>query len=78
MTTQAVILIEIAVGKTKEVAESLKGVTGIQSTFLVTGPYDVIAVIEAPDMRGIGNLVEEKIHSLSGVTRTVTCVAMDS
>jgi DNA-binding Lrp family transcriptional regulator len=78
MTTQAVILIEIAVGKTKEVAESLKGVAGIQSTFLVTGPYDVIAVIEAPDMRGIGNLVEEKIHSLSGVTRTVTCVAMGS
>ncbi len=78
MTTQAVILIEIAVGKTKEVAESLKGVPGIQSTFLVTGPYDVIAVIEAPDMRGIGNLVEEKIHSLSGVTRTVTCVAMGS
>jgi len=57
------------------VADSLKGVGGIQSADLVTGPYDVIAVLEATDMGAIGSLVEQKIHTLSGVTRTVTCVA---
>ena len=72
--TKAIILIETAVGTTKGVASSLRGVAGIQSVDVVTGPYDVIAVIDVEDMRAIGSLVEQKIHGLSGVTRTVTCV----
>ena len=77
MATKAVILIETAVGSTREVANSLKGVSGIQSAEVVTGPYDVIAVIEAPDIRTVGALVEDRIHTLSGVRRTVTCVTVN-
>ena len=76
MATKAVILIETAVGSTREVANSLKGVSGIQSAEVVTGPYDVIAVIEAPDIRTVGALVEDMMHTLSGVRRTVTCVTV--
>lgn len=78
METKAIILIETAVGTSREVANNLRGVGGIQSADVVTGPYDVIAVVEASDMRGIGTMVEEKIHSLSGVMRTVTCVTVAS
>ena len=49
---------------------------GIQSAGVVTGPYDVIAVIDAEDMRAVGSLIEQKIHTLSGVIRTVTCIAV--
>ena len=76
MATKAIILIETSVGKTRDVANVLKQVGGMQSVEVVTGPYDVIAVIEAHDMRAIGAVVEEKIHTLSGVARTVTCVAL--
>ena len=78
MATRAIILIETAVGKTRDVANVLKQVGGMQSVDVVTGPYDVIAVIEAHDMRAIGAVVEEKIHPLGGVARTVTCVAVGS
>ena len=78
MATKAFILIETAVGKTREVAEILRGVGEIQSVDVVTGPYDVIAVIDAPDINTMGTLVTEKMHTISGIVRTVTCVAVGS
>ena len=47
MATKAYVLIETAVGKSREVAESLKGIPGMQAVDAVTGPYDIIAVLEA-------------------------------
>ena len=78
MATKVFILIETAVGQTREVANTLKGVSGVQSADVVTGPYDVIAVIDAPDLNTVGRVVENQVHSLEGVTRTVTCVAISS
>ena len=46
MSTKAFILIETAVGKTREVANTLRDLGGMQSVDVVTGPYDVIAVID--------------------------------
>ncbi len=76
MATKAIILIETAVGKSREVAIALGKVNGVQSANVVTGPYDVIAVIETPDMAAIGTLVEQNVHTLAGVMRTVTCVSV--
>ena len=76
MASKAYILIETAVGKTREVAGTLRELGGMQSVDVVTGPYDVIAVIDAPDINTMGNLVTEKIHTIAGVVRTVTCVAV--
>ena len=75
MTTKAVILIETAVGTSRSVANGLRGIAGIRSADVVIGPYDVIAVLEADDISGIGSLVEQNIHVLNGVTRTVTCMS---
>ena len=76
MSSKAFILIETAVGKTREVANTLRDLGGMQSVDVVTGPYDVIAVIDTPDINTMGSLVTEKLHTISGVVRTVTCVAV--
>ena len=76
MATKAFILIETAVGKTREVANTLGELGGMQSVDVVTGPYDIIAIIDAPDINTMGGLVTENIHTISGVVRTVTCVAV--
>ena len=75
MATKAYILIETAVGKTREVCKSLRDVDGMISVDVVTGPYDVIALLEAKDITSIGDLVTAKVH-LSGVVRTVTCISV--
>jgi len=76
MAAKAFILVETAVGKTKDVIAILNKIKGIKSVDAVTGPYDVIAVIEQEDLNAIGSLVTTKVHPIDGVTRTVTCLAI--
>ena len=78
MADKAYILIETAVGKTKDVVSALEvqKVKEIKSVDLVTGNYDIIAVVEHEDFNAIGNLVTEKIHPVQGIARTVTCLSI--
>ena len=76
MATKAYLLVETAVGKTRDVASTLSNLDGVGVVDIVTGPYDIIAVIEGDDMSVVGNVVTEKIHTVDGVVRTVTCVAV--
>jgi DNA-binding Lrp family transcriptional regulator len=76
MATKAYLLIETAVGKTRDVASTLTGLPGITTVDVVTGPYDIIAVVTGDDMAVVGDLVTGHIHTVAGVVRTVTCVAV--
>ncbi len=76
MAAKAFVLIETAVGKTKEVVAKISQLEGIKSVDPVTGPYDVIAIIEAENLNSIGDLVTSKIHPIAGISRTVTCLAI--
>ncbi len=62
MAARAYVLIETSVGKTKDVALALRKVKGVQEANAVTGPYDVIAVVEGADLNAVGNLVTTEIH----------------
>ena len=73
---RAFILIETAVGRTKEVVTALRQLEGVKSVDPVTGPYDVIAIVEAESLNDIGDLVTGKIHPVAGISRTVTCLAI--
>jgi len=78
MPAKAFVLIETEVGRTKDVVASLQGqkIKEIKSVDLVTGPYDVIAVVEHDDFNAVGALVTEKIHPIPGIKRTVTCLSI--
>lgn len=76
MAVRAFVLIEVAVGKTREVVTTLQKVEGVKSVEAVTGPYDVIAVVERPDVNAVGDLVTKNIHSVGGIARTVTCLSV--
>ena len=76
MAARAFVLIETAVGKTKEVVAKIRPLEGVKSVDPVTGPYDVIAIIEAESLNDIGDLVTGKIHPISGISRTVTCLSI--
>ena len=74
--TRAFLLIETQVGKTKDVVSGLSGVDGVASVDMVTGPYDVIVVLEASDLSSVGDIVTSSVHAIDGVGRTVTCLAV--
>ena len=73
---QAYILIQTEVGKSASVAEAIRGVAGVASAEDVTGPYDVIARVEADSVDDLGKLVIAKIQDVEGITRTLTCTVV--
>ena len=76
MAAKAYVLIETAVGRNKEVSTAMEQLKGIKSVDIVTGPYDIIAIIEVESLNDIGDLVTGKIHPITGISRTVTCLAI--
>jgi DNA-binding Lrp family transcriptional regulator len=70
---QAYVLIQSEVGKAAMVAEKVAGVSGVTMAEDVTGPYDVIARVEARTVDELGKLVIAKIQDVQGITRTLTC-----
>ena len=77
MAAKAFVLIETMVGRSREVTAALRQLAGMKSVDMVTGPYDVIVVIEARNLSDIGDIVTGKIHPIVGISRTVTCLAME-
>jgi len=76
VVAKAFILIETVVGKNKEVVTTLKKLAGVTTVDIVTGPYDVIAIVEEETLNDVGDLVTAKIHPIAGISRTVTCLAI--
>ena len=76
MATKAYVLVETAVGKTRDILAALKEISGIENVDAVTGPYDLIITIQANDLNAVGDLVTSRIHTVGGIVRTTTCLAV--
>ncbi|MBI2869610.1 MAG: Lrp/AsnC ligand binding domain-containing protein [Chloroflexi bacterium] len=76
MAAKAFVLIETAVDKSRDVVAALRDIKGLTSVDTVTGPYDIIAIIEGETLNDIGDIVTGKIHHTPGISRTVTCLAI--
>ena len=76
MPAKAFVLIETVVGRSKDVVAALGALKGMVSVDTVTGPYDIIAVIQGKTLNEIGEIVTGKLHPIDGISRTVTCLAI--
>ena len=74
--TRAYVLVETKVGRGSGIAVALREMPGLISVDRVTGPYDIILVLEAESLPEVADLVTEHVHIISGVVRTVTCLAV--
>lgn len=73
---QAYILVQTEVGRAASVAEEIGAIDGVSLAEDVTGPYDVIARVEAETVDELGKLVIAKIQDVQGITRTLTCTVV--
>ena len=70
------ILVELAPGTAKKAAEAISKIEGIKTAHAVTGPFDVIAYAEVPDLTTLSDLVLAKIQNVKGVQKTQTAVVV--
>jgi DNA-binding Lrp family transcriptional regulator len=80
MAVRGYVLIETEVGKAKSVSSAIAAINypkaKVAAVDTVTGPYDVIVLIEADDLDSMGNAITEAVQKVQGVQRTTTCLAV--
>jgi DNA-binding Lrp family transcriptional regulator len=74
---RAYILMTLEPGKAIDVVKRLRKETGVTQVDAITGEYDAIAQVEAKDVKGIGALIVDRLQGVSGVVRTITCLAVE-
>ena len=70
-------LIQTEVGRAEVVAKQLSALPGVSSSEYVTGPYDVVARVEADDETNLRSVVVPSVQQVTGITRTLTCPVAD-
>ena len=70
------ILIQLAPGKTKTAAKAISKIKGVKMAHAVTGPFDVIAFVEVPDLATLSDLILAKIQNIEGVQKTQTAIVV--
>jgi DNA-binding Lrp family transcriptional regulator len=80
MAVRGYVLIESEVGKARAVSTAIGDFSYPKAKVLnvdtVTGPFDVIVLLEAEDLDVLGNAITEAIQQVQGVQRTTTCLAV--
>ena len=69
---RAYVLIQAVPGRVAGICRSLVRMPAVVSIDSVTGPYDIVALIEFHEPREIGQVVAGSIGGVRGVTRTTT------
>ncbi len=76
MAVTAYLFVECASGKLKDVLGKLQRVAGVRDAHIVTGNYDIIALVEAQDLRALSEAILSKIQAIPGIYKTTTNVAV--
>ncbi len=77
MSVEAYVFIECEHGKSTEVAERIARIGGVKSAKTVTGPYDVVVLVEASSFKVLADVVMKKIQAIEGVKRTLTNLVIE-
>ena len=78
MTVHAYQLVDTAPGsEIAALTRDLGEIDGTRSVDAVTGPHDVICRVEVDELSDLARY-QERVHNVRGVTRTMTCVVLQT
>lgn len=74
--TKALILINTQAGAMKYVRKKVAELDTVTEAAMLTGPYDIMALVEADEIVDVTDTLVGKIRNLSGVEDTVTNIVI--
>ncbi|MCX6354630.1 MAG: Lrp/AsnC ligand binding domain-containing protein [Candidatus Aureabacteria bacterium] len=77
MAVSAFIFVETTQGRAMDVRAEVARISGVKTASSVTGPYDIIAVVEGRDVNELGEFIVSKIQNIPGVLRTMTNIIIE-
>lgn len=69
---EAIVYIRTDPGKALALVEEVKKIEGVKAAFATAGRFDIVARVEAADLKALGETVVGKIQGISGVRYTET------
>src|ERR1700690_3968102 len=76
-TMKAYVVVTARAGTARDIADAMTALPGVQMADACWGGGDVYAVVDFPDWKELNGLVLDKVHSMPGVIRTETHVAVE-
>jgi len=84
--TTAFILISVAYRQTdretllsqREIAKEVSKFAEVQEVHIITGDWDLIIKVKAEDVGAVGKFVIDKLRTIKGIEKTLTCLAFDT
>jgi len=77
MAISAFVLIDTTGNHTKSAYKTLTRIQGVKAVFPVTGPYDLIAQVEAETLEELNDLIMVRIRGVDGITKTNTAIVLN-
>jgi len=77
MSVAAYIFVEATQGKAIEICGEIGKIKGVKSAHAVTGPYDIIVLVEGDDVNVLGEFIVSRIQNVPGVLRTMTNIIVE-
>jgi DNA-binding Lrp family transcriptional regulator len=74
---KAFVLINVKMGRVREVVKNLQRSEKVVDASMTFGPYDAVAVVHFDDLDELGSLLANVIQPIPGVLETLTCLAAD-
>lgn len=74
---KAFVLIKVEPGKLREVLDRLSHMEAVVEVYCITGPDDIIAVLDSDDARGISEVVIAGLHGVEGIQATDTRLVVE-
>lgn len=75
--TRALILIKSEAGAMEFIRKRLENFEKVREAAMLTGPYDVMAIVDADEMKEITETLVENIRNIMGVEETVTNIVIE-
>jgi len=74
----AIVFVNLKVNPNKinEVWKKVKDLEYVVEAYVITGDYDIIAKIEAPEMAVASKVIIEKLSKMEGVERTASSIVL--
>ena len=74
---KAVVLITSEPGMDRDIAAQIKTIQGVENVYLVTGLYDIVANVQAPDHESMVALAYDNIRVIEGIRETHTMFCLE-
>lgn len=71
------LLANVLPGKDVFVRDTIRGIKGVIAADIITGHYDIAALMEGKDTEEIFGKILKRIRKIKGITRTETFVAVE-